>query len=86
MFKVSLAALLASAVLSAKSLNDDAPRFLQAITPPPAPPAPTSAPSPATPDLSSLSFSAGSDGSSKKQHSPKLTCFSCIMNDYLYCQ
>ena len=56
MFKVSLAALLASAVLTAKSMNDDAPRFLQAITPPPAPPAPTSTPSPATPDLSSISF------------------------------
>ena len=83
MFKVSLAALLASAVLSAKSMNDDAPRFLQAITPPQAPPPPTATP---TPDLSSLSFSAGSDGTSKKQHSPKLTCFSCIMNDYLYCQ
>ncbi len=80
MFKLTIAALLASAALSAKPRSDDAPRFLQTLPPSPSPPAP------ATPDLSSITFAQGSDGSSKKDFSPKLTCFSCIMNDYLFCQ
>jgi len=67
-------------------MKDDTPRFLQTLPPPPPPTSPPVASSPPPADLSSIGFSEGSDGTSKKQHSPKLTCFSCIMNDYLYCQ